>query len=69
MIKKLLSTIFICYLVLSCTNQKPVTTGYQGQGKNAIVSTLSKPVQKQWKGIWSFEDETTFLAMILKVED
>ncbi|TVZ14116.1 M14 family metallopeptidase [Maribacter sp. MAR_2009_72] len=62
MIKKLLSTIFICYLVLSCTNQKPVTTGYQGQGKSAIVSTLSKPVQKQWKGIWSFEDGTTFFT-------
>ena len=47
---------------MACKNQKPATTGYQGQGKNPIVSTLSKPVQKQWKGIWSLENETTFFS-------
>jgi hypothetical protein len=47
---------------MACKNQKPATTGYQGQGKSPIVSTLSKPVQKQWKGIWSLENETTFFS-------
>ena len=50
------------FLLLSCKNQKPITTGYQGQGKSEVVSTLSKPVQKQWKGIWSFENEGTYFS-------
>ncbi|WP_419211380.1 M14 family zinc carboxypeptidase [Maribacter sp. X9] len=49
-------------LILSCKNQKPIATGYQGQGKSPVVSTLSKPVQKQWKGIWSFENQSTFFS-------
>lgn len=49
-------------IMISCKNQKPVTTGYQGQGKNTVVSTLSKPVQRQWKGVWSFNNETTFFS-------
>ncbi|TLP79614.1 M14 family metallopeptidase [Maribacter sp. ACAM166] len=62
MIKRILYTTFLLTVLTACKNQKPVTTGYQGQGKSAIVSTLSKPVQKQWKGVWSFDNETTFFS-------
>lgn len=48
--------------LVSCKNQQQITKGYQGQGKSEIVSTKSKPVQKQWKGIWSFENENTFFS-------
>ena len=53
--RKLTYIPFILILLIACKNQKPIAIGYQGQGKSAIVSTLSKPVQKQWKGYWSFE--------------
>ncbi|NKI32084.1 M14 family metallopeptidase [Croceivirga thetidis] len=50
--------------VVSCKNSKSTAekTGYQGQGPNPIVSTKTKPVQKQWKGIWSFQDSTVFFS-------
>ena len=55
----------ICLLFSSCKNteqaitKKPVT-GYQGQGASPVVPTVDKPVQKQWKGIWSFDKKTFF---------
>ena len=60
--KKIIYTSLLVLAFVSCKNQKTVTKGYQGQGKSAVVSTLSKPVQKQWKGIWSFDEETTFFS-------
>ncbi|MEP2056733.1 MAG: M14 family metallopeptidase [Maribacter litoralis] len=60
--KKSILTVALIMLILSCKNQKPVAKGYQGQGKSAVVSTLSKPVQKQWKGIWSFDNESIFFS-------
>lgn len=56
--------IFISFVIifLACKNQKSAATGYQGQGKSPIVSTVAKPVQKQWKGTWSFDKETTFFS-------
>ncbi len=62
--KKKIRTLLLSLTIvfLACKNQEPAATGYQGQGKNPIVSTLSKPVQKQWKGTWSFDNETTFFS-------
>lgn len=60
--KKLLLISLIFTLLTACKNQQPIATGYQGQGKSAVVSTLTKPVQKQWKGIWSFENDSIFFS-------
>ena len=60
--KKMFYIALLAITIVACKNQKPTVQGYQGQGKSAIVSTLSKPVQKQWKGIWSFENETVFFS-------
>lgn len=60
--KKTIITVVICMLILSCKNQEPIAKGYQGQGKSAVVSTISKPVQKQWKGVWTFDKETVFFS-------
>jgi len=51
-------------LVHSCKTKEPVAekSGYQGQGPSPIVSTKTKPVQKQWKGIWAFKDSTVFFS-------
>ena len=48
----------------SCKNTKSASTtsGYQGQGPNPIVSTKTKPVQKQWRGVWAFQDSTVFFS-------
>ena len=48
----------------ACRNTKPLTekSGYQGQGPNPIVSTKTKPIQKQWKGVWAFQDSTVFFG-------
>lgn len=56
--------IFAVLLISSCKNSKSATTtsGYQGQGPSPIVSTKTKPVQKQWRGIWSFQDSTVFFS-------
>ncbi|WP_282050751.1 M14 family metallopeptidase [Maribacter aquivivus] len=60
--KKFAYVILLVFAFLACKNQKPATQGYQGQGKSAVVSTLSKPVQKQWKGIWTFDEDATFFS-------
>lgn len=56
----------LCLLLSSCkfTINEPseAPTGYQGQGPNPIVSTLTKPVQRQWKGIWAFQDSTVYFT-------
>ncbi|MEM7485179.1 MAG: M14 family metallopeptidase [Bacteroidota bacterium] len=60
----------VLFVLISCKNTAiPVASdaqkklnGYQGQGTNPIVPTVNKPVQKQWKGIWSFDDDTTFFT-------
>lgn len=56
--------ISLFFILLSCKNaDKAVkTAGYQGQGPTPLVSTKTKPVQKQWKGIWSFKDSTVFFS-------
>ena len=60
--RKLVFITILITIFAACKNQKPIATGYQGQGKSAVVSTLSKPVQKQWKGIWSFEEDNLFFS-------
>mgnify|MGYP003646106786 FL=1 len=60
--KKSIYIFLLIVALAACKNQEPVAKGYQGQGKSAVVSTLSKPVQKQWKGIWTFDDEATFFS-------
>ena len=61
-----ISWLFISLILclISCKHTEPVAekTGYQGQGPNPLVSTLTKPVQKQWKGIWAFKDSTIFFS-------
>jgi len=33
---------------------------YQGQAPSPVVPTVNRPVQKQWKGIWSLSNKTYF---------
>lgn len=40
----------------------PTTSGFQGQGPNPVVPTVDRPVQRQWKGVWAFNDSTTFFT-------
>ena len=56
---------------LSCKNSSSVTEskptaptsqGYQGQAPSPVVPTVDKPVQRQWKGTWSFEEEAVFFS-------
>lgn len=51
-------------LLVSCKNTSSTieNEGYQGQGPTPLVSTKTKPVQKQWKGVWSFQDSTVFFS-------
>lgn len=51
-------------LLLSCKNTEKTVekSGYQGQGPTPLVSTKTKPVQKQWKGVWAFQDSTVFFS-------
>ena len=58
-------------LLASCKNSSSVTNseatpsvsqGYQGQAPSPVVPTVDKPVQRQWKGVWSFEDESVFFS-------
>jgi len=60
----ILSIAVLLCILSACKNTAPVTqnSGYQGQGPNPIVSTKTKPVQKQWKGIWVFQDSTVFFS-------
>ncbi|MEJ2585410.1 MAG: hypothetical protein P8Z38_10335 [Robiginitalea sp.] len=50
--------------LFSCKESKTDSSasGYQGQGPNPIVSTRTKPVQKQWRGRWVFQDSTVFFS-------
>ena len=61
---KLIVLTLLILSILSCKNTKSTTatSGYQGQGPNPIVSTKTKPVQKQWKGMWAFQDSTVFFS-------
>ncbi len=48
-------------LVMSCS-QEEQPAGYQGQGPTPIVPTATLPVQKQWKGTWTFQDSSVFFT-------
>ena len=52
--------VLLSFGVMACkgTETTKAPTGYQGQGPNPVVSTRTKPIQKQWKGIWTFQDST-----------
>ena len=64
--------LFIPFLLLaiciSCKNSVKAVgsavdstpTGYQGQPPSPVVPTTNRPVQKQWKGIWSLSKGTFF---------
>ncbi|MFS4416867.1 M14 family metallopeptidase [Maribacter sp. 2307ULW6-5] len=43
-------------------HKKKTSSGYQGQGTNPIVPTVDRPVQKQWRGVWAFNDSTVFFS-------
>ncbi|WP_246160903.1 M14 family metallopeptidase [Maribacter flavus] len=62
---QLLAILLLFSLIISCKNTATVvpqksTSGYQGQGASPIVPTVNRPVQKQWKGIWSMDNQTYF---------
>ena len=64
--------LFSVVLISSCkktpeTAEIEKKTGYQGQGKSPVVPTVDKPIQKQWRGIWAFNDSTTFFRTNLMV--
>ena len=68
-IKSLIAIGILSSMVLASSCKKnPETaetkekTGYQGQGKSPVVPTVDKPVQKQWRGVWAFNDSTTFFS-------
>lgn len=59
--------LFFMALTPSCKRGSETTrteekTGYQGQGKSPVVPTVDKPIQKQWRGVWAFNDSTTFFS-------
>jgi predicted deacylase len=56
--------LLVIAVVFSCKNTKTATqkSGYQGQGPTPLVSTKTKPVQPQWKGIWAFQDSTVYFS-------
>ncbi len=58
------AAIFTFLIFLSCKNTEKTIekSGYQGQGPTPLVSTITKPVQKQWKGTWAFQDSTVFFS-------
>ncbi|MGB5314876.1 MAG: M14 family zinc carboxypeptidase [Robiginitalea sp.] len=64
------SLVLLAVALVSCKNTEqaieeepaPSPTGYQGQGPNPIVPTVDRPVQRQWKGVWAFNDSTTFFT-------
>jgi hypothetical protein len=50
----------ICLVfALNIYAQKPV---FKGQGPVTQVATVSKPVQKQWKGVFSFETDAIYFS-------
>ena len=51
--------LFACIITLNIYSQKPV---YKGQEPIEQVSTVSKPVQKQWKGIFPFENDSVYFS-------
>lgn len=62
--RTLLSISFLCCFIFISCKKKPETAeeGYQGQGPNPVVSTKTKPIQKQWRGLWTFQDSTVFFS-------
>ncbi|MEM1257921.1 MAG: M14 family metallopeptidase [Bacteroidota bacterium] len=58
------ASIILFFIFISCKNTEKVVekSGYQGQGPTPLVSTTTKPVQKQWKGVWAFQDSTVFFS-------
>jgi hypothetical protein len=65
-----MAMVLLAIVLGSCKNaekaageaREPAPSGYQGQGRNAVVPTVDRPVQRQWKGIWAFNDSTTFFT-------
>ncbi|ASV32298.1 M14 family metallopeptidase [Maribacter cobaltidurans] len=61
----LICLFLLSIISISCKNSATLITekketGYQGQGASPVVPTVDRPVQKQWKGIWSQENKTYF---------
>ena len=57
---RLFATLTLLFLFVGCNTTQEL--GYQGQGPTARVSTKTRPVQKQWKGEWVFQDSTVFFS-------
>jgi len=60
--RNLLTYILLLVIIVASCKSSEKPTGYQGQPKSPIVPTVNKPIQKQWKGIWAFNDSTTFFT-------
>ncbi len=61
---KLFVLILVIAFFSSCKNAGSTATksGYQGQGPNPVVSTKTKPIQKQWRGEWAFQNDSVFFS-------
>jgi predicted deacylase len=60
MMTKKLTWILSTLIVFSCSKKE--IQGYRGQGPTQRVSTETKPVQKQWKGIYALEDSSLYFS-------
>lgn len=60
--KRLLLLLFFCVVSCKTSTKTAEKTGYQGQGPTPLVSTLTKPVQKQWRGTWALKDSTVHFS-------
>lgn len=56
--RMILCCLILPLLTVACRQHK----GYQGQAPAEVVPTVDLPIQKQWKGIWAFEDSTLFFS-------
>ncbi len=59
---RIFSCLFVFFLLFSCAKKEEAPAGFQGQGPTPLVSTVTKPVQPQWKGIWYMEDSSTYFT-------
>ena len=57
--RSLLSLLLSTFILISALAQKPT---FQGQAPAAVVPTDSKPIIKQWKGTWEFDDGQVFFS-------
>ncbi|MEX0275331.1 MAG: M14 family metallopeptidase [Flavobacteriaceae bacterium] len=67
-IRNAVALFLLFFLLPACKGTDPLKsngagpTGYQGQPPSPVVSTTTKPVQRQWRGTWALADSTVFFS-------